>query len=61
MKHQMTTIESIALNDEVVEGNHKSCIYPNSVPLMSSKEKLKYRIVRATLQYHKPNPEKHSE
>ena len=49
MKHQITTTEPIALNDKVLEGNHKSWIYPNSVPLMSSKEKLKCRTVRAIL------------
>ena len=26
----------VVLNDEVVEGSHKSCIYPKFVPLMSS-------------------------
>ena len=26
----------VVLNDEIVEGNNKICIYPKSVPLMSS-------------------------
>ena len=44
--------QPIVLNNQLVEGNHKSCIYPKSVPLMSSNEKLKYRTVRAILRYH---------
>ena len=38
-KHQMTAIEAVVLNDEIVKGNDKSYFYPKSVPLMSSNEK----------------------
>ena len=58
MKHQMTTIELVILNGEIVEGNHKSWIYPKSVPL---NEKLNCRTVSAILRTHKPNPGKHPE
>ena len=53
--------QPIVLNNELVEGNHKSSIYPKSVPLMPSNEKLKYRTVRAILRYHEPDPDKYPE
>ena len=44
--------QPVVLNNEVVEGNYNSYIYPKSVPLMSSNEKLKGRTVRDILRYH---------
>ena len=49
--------QPVVLNNELVEGNHESCIYLKSVLLMSSNKKLKCRTVRAILRYHEPNPD----
>ena len=51
----------VVSSDEVVEGNHKSCIFAKSVPLTSSNEQLKCRTLMAMLCYHKPNPDKYPE
>ena len=52
------------LNENVLEDNHNLCKYPSTIPLMSSKEKLKCRKVKSFLRYHVPNrnknPEKHA-
>lgn len=47
--------------DEHIETNHSNCNLPDNVPLMSSKEKLKCRKVKTTLQCHQPNPNKDTE
>ena len=50
------------LQDRVLEENHSDCLYPSSIPLMSSnKEKLKCRKVKAVLRYHVPNRHKKPE
>ena len=53
--------QPVVLNDEVVAGNHRSCIYPKSIPLMSPNEKLKCKTLRVILRYHEPNPDKYPE
>ena len=49
------------LVDVLLDENHGSCMLPNNVPLMSSKEVLKCRKVKAVLRYHVPNPHKNPE
>ena len=50
------------LQDQLLDENHALCVYPTSIPLMSStKEKLKCRKVKAVLRYHVPNRHKKSE
>ena len=49
------------LQDNVLEINHKACEYPITIPLMSSKEKLKCRKVKLVLRYHVPNRHKNPE
>ena len=53
--------QPVVLNNELVKGNYKSCIYLKSVLLMSSNKKLKCRAVRAILRYHEHNPDRYSE
>ena len=48
------------LLDDLVEVNNVST-FPKNIPLMSSKEKLKCRKVKAVLRYHVPNPHKYAE
>ena len=50
--------QSVILDDELLETHHKVCNYPKDVSLMSSKEKLKCRKVKALLRYYHPNPNK---
>ena len=50
--------QPVDLGDEHIETNHSKCSLPDYVPLMSSKEKLKCRKVKAVLRYHQPNPNK---
>ena len=49
------------LNENVLEDNHNLCNYPCTIPLMSSKEKLKCRKVKSVLRYHVPNRHKNPE
>ena len=49
----------VLLND-LVEVNNVST-FPKNIPLMSSKEKLQCRKVKAVLRYHVPNPHKYAE
>ena len=49
------------LNEDVLEDNHNLCNYPSTIPLMSSKEKLKCRNVKSVLRYHVPNRHKNPE
>ena len=51
--------QPVVVDNDLVEGNHKSCIYPKYVPLILSNEKLKCRTVRAVLRYPEPNPGKY--
>lgn len=44
-----------------LEDNHVPCAYPAVIPLMSSKDKLKCRKVKAVLRYHVPNENKYPE
>ena len=57
--NQPTVLEELLL-----EINHTACNYPTTIPLMSSKERLKCRQVKAVLRYHVPNchkfPEKYA-
>ena len=46
------------LNENVLEDNHNLCNYPSAIPLMSSKEKLKWRKVKSVLRYHVSNRHK---
>ena len=48
----------VILDDELLETHHKDYNYPKEIPLMSSKEKLKCRKVKAVPQYFQPNPNK---
>ena len=50
--------QSVILDDELLETHHKVCNYPKDISLMSSKEKLKCRKVKALLRYYHPNPNK---
>jgi len=50
--------QPVILDDEVLELNHGESKFPKNIPLMSSKEKLKCRKVKAVLRYHQPNPRK---
>ena len=43
--------QPVVLNDELMNSNHEEFIFPKIVPLMSSKEKLKCRKVKAVLRY----------
>ena len=43
------------------ENSNPLCSYPKSVPLMSSKEKLKRRNVKRVVRYHTPNPVSNAE
>ena len=49
------------LQEDLLENNHSSCNYPATIPLMSSKEKLKCRKVKVVLRYHVPNRHKYPE
>ena len=53
--------QPVALNDELVNSNHEESIFPKIVSLMSPKEKLKCRKVKAVLRYHQPSPHKNVE
>ena len=53
--------QPVVLNDELMNSNHEESIFPKIVPLMSSKEKLKCRKVKAVLRYHQPSPHKNVE
>ena len=46
------------IDDEVLETHHKDSNYPKEIPLISSKEKLKLRKVKAVLRYYQPNSNK---
>ena len=48
----------VILDDELLETHNKYFNYPKEIPLMSSKEKLKCRKVKAVLRYYQPNPNK---
>ena len=48
----------VILDDELLETHHKDYNYPKEIPLMSSKEKLKCRKVKAIPRYYQPNPNK---
>ena len=52
------------LTNDITELNHDKNNYPATIPLMSSKERLKCRKVKSALRYHIPNrhryPEKYS-
>ena len=50
--------QPVILDDELLETHHKDSNYPKEIPLMSSKEKLKCRKVKAVLRYYQPNPNK---
>ena len=59
-KDQENDNQPIVLSDELME---KNCThtFPSVIPLMSSKEKLKCRKIRAVLRYHVPNRHKYPE
>ena len=46
------------LDDELLETHHKDSNYPKEILLISSKEKLKFRKVKAALRYYQPNSNK---
>ena len=49
------------LQEDLLENNHSSCNYSATIPLMSAKENLKCRKVKAVLRYHVPNRQKYPE
>ena len=49
------------LDDTVMESNHAKTYFPKVIPLMTFKEKLHCRKVKAVLRYHQPSPTKHIE
>ena len=49
------------LDDELMETNHLDPHLIKTIPLMSSKEKLKCRKVKAVLRYHVPNANRNAE
>ena len=49
------------LTDNLILINHEAMLLPKTVPLMSTKEKLQCRRVKAILRYHTPNRVKHPE
>ena len=53
--------QPVELGDALIETNHSKCSLPDNIPLISSKEKLKYRKVKAVLRYHQSNPNKNIE
>ena len=50
--------QSVILDDELLETHHKDSNYPKEIPVITSKEKLKCRKVKAVLQYYQLNPNK---
>ena len=54
------TTRPIILTDETMEENDTHT-FPPIVPLMSSKQKVKCRKIRAVLRYHVPNRHKYPE
>lgn len=53
--------QPVVLDETVNETNHDDLSFPKSVPLMSSKEKLKCRKVPKVLRYYTPNQHKFPE
>ena len=53
--------QPVLLDDTVMESNHAETRFPKVVPLMTFKEKLHCRKVKAVLGYHQPSPTKHTE
>ena len=49
------------LDDELMESQHSDFQYNKTIPLMSSKQKLKRRKVRVVLRYHVPNANRNAE
>ena len=49
------------LQENVLEENNSLCGYPITIPLMSSKEKLKCKKVKSVLRYYVPNCHKYPE
>ena len=50
--------QPVILNDDLLELNHRGSNFPKKIPLISSKQKLNCRKVKAVLRYHQPNPHK---
>ena len=53
--------QPMLLDDTVMESNHAETHFPKVIPLMTFKEKLYCRKVKAVLRYHQPSPTKHIE
>ena len=53
--------QPVVLDDELMKTNHLYFKFMKTIPLMSSKEKLKCRKVKAVLRYHVPNANKNAE
>ena len=49
------------LHDAIMESNHAETHFPKVVTLMTFKEKLHCRKVKAVLRYHQPSSTKHME
>ena len=63
-KDEVNDNQPIVLNNDLMEENstESDChLFPSVVPLMSSKQKLKCRKVKAVLRYHVPNRHKYPE
>ena len=56
VKDKESGCQPVVLDDELMESNHVNYTYPKVIPLMSSKEKLKCRNVKAVFRYHQPSP-----
>ena len=53
--------QPVLLDDTIMESNHAETHFPKVVPLMTFKEKLHSRKVKAVLRYHQPSLTKHIE
>ena len=53
--------QPVLLDDTIMESNHAETHFPKVIPLMTCKEKLHCRKVKAVLRYHQPSPTKHIE
>ena len=56
VKDKESDCQPIVLDDKLMESDHVKCTDPKVIPLMSSKEKLKCRNVKAVLRYQQPSP-----
>ena len=53
--------QPVILNDKLMDSDHEESVFPKIAPMITSKEKLKCRKVKAVLRYHQPSPHKNVE